>query len=67
MKESSGACVVVYLPANDAGLVSEGSLPIVQSSEVKILPAQNGKVGVQIGSGNYQFLVSTKNGAEPAN
>jgi hypothetical protein len=51
---------VIYLPAKDAALVLEGKRSIGKRSDIKQIGTANGKVKVEVGSGNYQFFVADK-------
>ena len=52
---------VVYLPAKDGSLVKEGKLSIQKRNDIKQIGNENGKLKVQVGSGNYHFFVADVN------
>jgi alpha-L-rhamnosidase len=45
----------VYVPAKDAGTVTEGGQPVAQAQGVKFLREENGAAVYEIGSGTYEF------------
>jgi hypothetical protein len=57
----ANSTAVVYLPAKDGSLVQEGKLSINKRTGIKQMGRENGKLKVQVGSGNYQFFVADKN------
>jgi len=50
---------VIYLPATEESKITESGKPISRSDDVKILKYENGKVLIAVGSGDYQFHVSS--------
>ena len=50
----------VYLPAGDVNMISERGKPIKESDHLRTILNDDGKIVLQIGSGNYQFKVLTK-------
>ncbi|RYZ28272.1 MAG: alpha-L-rhamnosidase [Chitinophagaceae bacterium] len=51
----------VFLPTNNVAAVQESSRSIKKSTDIKIIGVVNNKLRVQVGSGNYRFVVQTKN------
>jgi len=51
----------IYLPANEVAAVQEGGRAIKNRADMKVIGSQKNKLRVQIGSGDYQFVVQTKN------
>jgi hypothetical protein len=47
----------IYLPATDVQQVSTYGLPLSASDDVTVIGADNGKLRVKVGSGNYRFRV----------
>jgi alpha-L-rhamnosidase len=50
---------IVYLPAYDGGVVTEGSRLLNEVEGIKVLGFENRKFKIQVGSGKYNFVVST--------
>lgn len=46
----------VYIPANEASAITEKGKRIDEHSDIKIIGEENGRVVVELGSGEYQFL-----------
>ncbi len=50
---------IIYLPAYDGATVTEGSRLLHEVADAKVLGFENRKFKIQVGSGNYKFVVST--------
>jgi alpha-L-rhamnosidase len=50
----------VYIPATDAGEITENNLPLLQIAGIKRSGAEKNYVIVEAGSGSYHFVVSKK-------
>jgi alpha-L-rhamnosidase len=48
----------VFVPAANAGLITESDLPLVSSTDIKIRGSEDGYVVLQLGSGKYRFAVT---------
>jgi alpha-L-rhamnosidase len=48
----------VFVPAANAGLITESDLPLVSSTDIKISGSEDGYVVLQLGSGKYHFAVT---------
>jgi alpha-L-rhamnosidase len=48
----------VYLPAEDAGRITEGGKPVKGRKEFGTVRSENGYSVITTGSGQYQFIVS---------
>jgi alpha-L-rhamnosidase len=48
----------VYVPAANAGLITESDRPLVSSTDIKISGEEDGYVVLQLGSGKYHFVVT---------
>lgn len=46
----------VHIPAKDVQAVTENGKRITEQSDIKIIGEENGRVSMEIGSGEYQFL-----------
>jgi alpha-L-rhamnosidase len=47
----------VFVPASDAKRVTESGVPLGKAEGVKWLRSENGSVVLEVGSGNYEFIV----------
>jgi len=48
----------IYLPANESSLIDEAGKSISDNPDYKLIGYKNGRVMVQVGSGNYSFKVT---------
>jgi len=49
------ATATVYVPASGAAAVTESGKPLEKACGVKVLRAENGRVVLEVGSGDYRF------------
>jgi alpha-L-rhamnosidase len=48
----------VYVPAANAGLITESDRPLVSATDIKMDGSEDGYVVLQLGSGKYRFTVA---------
>jgi hypothetical protein len=48
---------VIYLPAKENSMITEGSKPVNQIKDIKLLRFENGQALIQVGSGKYEFEI----------
>jgi alpha-L-rhamnosidase len=48
----------VYVPAANAGLITENDRPLVSATDIKMDGSEDGYVVLQLGSGKYHFAVT---------
>jgi alpha-L-rhamnosidase len=56
-----GCNALVVLPQEDAGLITEGSIPVKESGDVTVLNEENGETVCRIASGTYLFKAMINN------
>jgi alpha-L-rhamnosidase len=60
----TNAYATVFIPADDAGDITENNTALSTLKEIKVIGKEDGYIKVEIGSGSYHFAVAKKDNAD---